>query len=62
MNAENITATITALTALVVAIGGLVTVLAKLKSAAADRAVATTKLDEVHAAIVPASGEKVVRQ
>lgn len=62
MNAENITAIITALTALVVAIAGLVSVLSKLKTVAAkqDATIAASaardvKIQEVHEAIVPAS-------
>lgn len=62
MNAENITAIITAVTALVVAIGGLVSVLSKLKTVAkkqdatiAASAARDVKIAAVHDAVVPAS-------
>lgn len=62
MNAENITAIITAVTALVVAIGGLVSVLAKLRTVGAKQdaqiaasAARDVKIAAVHDAVVSVS-------
>jgi hypothetical protein len=52
MTADSIVAVVTAVTALVAALGGFVTVLIKLKTASAKQATTSVKVDEIHAATV----------
>ena len=52
MTADSIVAVVTAVTALVAALGGFVTVLIKLKTASVSQAATSVKVDAIHAATV----------